>query len=67
MINMDKILARVPKQVIDTINTLAKENDRTQLEKWLKECKQEIEFRHEQNLDMNWVYYEMYYLETILN
>ena len=64
---MDKILARVPKTIIDTINTLAKENNRPQLEKWLKECKQEIEFRHEQKLEMNWLYYEMYYLETILN
>jgi len=67
MINMDKILKIVPEQIINTINQLVKDNNRPQLEKWLTECKQEINFRQENKMEINWLYYELYYLETILN
>jgi len=65
MINTDKI-KNLPEQIINTINTLVKENNITQLENWLSECKKEIELRHEQKIEMNYLYYEKYYLEMIL-
>jgi len=65
MINTDKI-KNLPEQIINTINLLAKENNITQLKQWLSDCKQEIEFRQEQKIDMNYLYYEKYYLEMIL-
>jgi len=67
MINTDKIISIVPKEIINTINQLTKEGNISQLEKWLSQCKQEIEFRHEQKIEMNWLYYEKYYLEMVLN
>lgn len=67
MINMDKLTKYIPEQIINTINLLAKENNRPQLEKWLNECKQEIDFRQANKIDLSWLYYEKYYLEMILN
>ncbi|MFA7157528.1 MAG: hypothetical protein WC123_07590 [Bacilli bacterium] len=66
MINTDKIIKNVPEPIIEIINLLAKGNNRTKLTEWLEQCKQEIEFRTEQKIDMNWLYYEKYYLEMIL-
>jgi len=67
MINTDKILKNVPEPIISTINLLVKEGNISQLEKWLNQCKKEIEFRTEQKMDINWLYYEKYYLEMILS
>jgi len=66
MINTDKIIKNVPKEIINTINLLAKEGNIIKLTEWLNQCKKEIEFRTEQKIEMNWLYYEKYYLEMIL-
>ena len=65
MINMDKILKYVAPQIINTINLLVKENNRPQLEKWLADCKKEIEFRGPHNCYE--LQLEKTYLETILS
>lgn len=66
MINTDKILKYVPEQIINTINQLTNQGKITELQNWLTQCKQEIELRQEQKIEMNWLHYEKYYLEMIL-
>jgi len=64
MINLDKIINNVQPQIIETINTLAKEGNKEQLEIWLKECQQEIEFR---NYNCYELQLEKEYLKYILS
>ena len=64
MINMDKIINNVKPQIIETINTLAKEGNKEQLEIWLKECQQEIEFRNHNCYELQ---LEKEYLKYILS
>jgi len=61
---MDKIINNVKPQIIETINTLAKEGNKEQLEIWLKECQQEIEFRNHNCYELQ---LEKEYLKYILS
>ncbi|HBY20605.1 MAG TPA: hypothetical protein DEG71_06300 [Clostridiales bacterium] len=66
MANLDKIKNNVPNEILDTINLLAKEEDRTTLEKWLSDCKKEIIFRDNQKINTYSLNLEKQYLEYIL-
>ena len=67
MLSLEKIKKYIPNDIINTINLLSKEGNKEILTNWLKDCKIEIEFRHEQKISINFLYYEKAYLEYILS
>ena len=66
MISIEKILKVVDKNIIETINRLVKDENKEQLNKWLKECKQEIQRRESEKQNCYNLYAEMYYLESVI-
>ena len=64
---LDKIKHYVPSQIIDTINQCVVLHEKSILEKWLTDCKQEIHRREEAKESTFPLYYEKAYLEMVLN
>lgn len=68
MITYDKLQNKLDPQILQTITQLANEGNRAQLEKWLKECREEITFRTQEKLEgISELILEKTYLEYILN
>jgi hypothetical protein len=67
MLTIDKIKNNVDKQVINTINLCAKLQEIDTLNKWLSDCKQEIQFRESIKINTYSLHCEMAYLEMVLS
>lgn len=67
MLSIEKIEANLDPHIINTINECVRDQDVETLERWLTDCKKEIEFRQSQKMNTYSLHCEKYYLQTVLN